>query len=641
MKKALPISTMIISIIALLTTSLLPAQAAVLRIPKQAFPACSDVNGIYCIEAITITGPQGKIIPLQWVQSGKATPMQPSNGGISYAPVAKVINSIVKDNSWWTTQYIRDALVSGTTDYLDISPIIGTASYPEIGAYYNSNSKSFDITKPVEYFSTQTSCWDSKTNTSSHKTVLDCYKGSVAAIHDGEVKFILEYSAANLALEAVKELETTTWVDLKPLATQFLQPTINSRYNTTTKLFTATEKLQTPVWVTNNSLLNGWDVLGSQPTLNTQSITTDTLSSGSSQITTDPANNQDKQTTTPAPLTPNENTVLLAPSQIGRNLTGRWTSPLWNTLGLGSLGYDGLFIDAKSANGFVNQLFVDVQPVLTTGDSKSHLAAQIQNADYAVSLDADIIVKIKLRVGDLKPAATLSVGVDTTLNTQANKDYTTITLEGAAVNVALAKSPSDCATETGIAKANIRQLQTLLIAENDFSGFGTGSTSGNIFVASNGVCSLTTPTWNPSEKSFSWTTAAPHFAPDGKTVNTGFYKAVIPFQDAAILWGLTNPADAQTALDISITTDLGGTSTAISTISAKNGNIIIDVSGFSYSKPTIKIKMRKGYKPSQKTISSIPAPKYTITCALGATTKHIRGTNPKCSKSYNKVGSRK
>jgi hypothetical protein len=161
-----------------------------------------------------------------------------------------------------------------------------------------------------------------------------------------------------------------------------------------------------------------------------------------------------------------------------------------------------------------------------------------------------------------------------------------------------------------------------------------------MYVGSNGVCSISTPTWDQATKTFSWDASAPHFAADGTTVNQGFYKAVIPFKDAAVLWGLTNPADAATALKVSVSTEAGGSSAAISVISAKNNNIIIDVSGFSYSKPHLKITLQKGYKPSKKSVTTLPAPKVTITCALGATTKKITGIKPVCPKGYKQVGAK-
>ena len=96
----------------------------------------------------------------------------------------------------------------------------------------------------------------------------------------------------------------------------------------------------------------------------------------------------------------------------------------------------------------------------------------------------------------------------------------------------------------------------------------------------------------------------------------------------------------RSALKVSISTEAGGSSAAISVISAKNNKIIIDVSGFSFSRPKLSISLKKGYKPSKKSASTLPAPNYTITCALGATTKKISGKAPVCPKGYKKVGAK-
>lgn len=657
--------------VALVANGIAPSSAATLRVPKTAFPACAVQNGIYCIESVTVTTAQGKVVPLQWVATGNAVPGESPNDGISFAPVAKVVKGVVKENGWWTTQYQRDALVAETTVFTDISALVNTAEFPEIGARYDSATKTYDITKPIEAFDSIIDCWDTKTNTSSKVPFATCHKGAVAAINDAEVKFIFNYSTAALAATAAKDLDAATWIDLKDLALKGQQPAVNSRYDATKKSFDKLQPLYTPVWVTNNSLINGWNVAGTPATLPTivappvapeATPAASPAASPSASPTASPAapapgapvdpnapaattvtaatSAPDAQGVVPAALAPNEQTAVMPVVEAGRALTGRWTSPLWNTLGLGSIGYDGLFVDAKAANEFVNHVFIDVVPTLTANDNKVNLAGQPGNKSFAVSLDSDIVISVKVRTGDIKTGVTVAVGVDTTVTSVVGREFTTLTVEGTAVTVPLAKTAADCSGETGVAKAMVRQFQTLIIAQNDTSGFGVEGTSGNMYVGSNGVCSLTTPTWDPTTKTFSWTTAAPHFAPDGTTVNKGFYKAVIPFKDAALLWGLTNPADAATALTVSISTEEGGSSAAIAVVSAKNGNIIIDVSGFEYSKPRLSIAMKKGYKASNKKISSLAAPKYTITCARGASTKKVKGTKPVCPKGYKAVGPR-
>jgi hypothetical protein len=116
------------------------------------------------------------------------------------------------------------------------------------------------------------------------------------------------------------------------------------------------------------------------------------------------------------------------------------------------------------------------------------------------------------------------------------------------------------------------------------------------------------------------------------TVNRGFYKAVIPTADAALLWGLANPNDAASALDISLITEESGVSNAFTkVISVKNGNIIIDIAGFEYSRPKIKIGIKANYKSTKNN-----AKKSTITCIQGKAQKKITAVKPKCPTGYKK-----
>jgi hypothetical protein len=98
-----------------------------------------------------------------------------------------------------------------------------------------------------------------------------------------------------------------------------------------------------------------------------------------------------------------------------------------------------------------------------------------------------------------------------------------------------------------------------------------------------------------------------------------------------LLWGLENPNDAATALQITLTTEAGGTAAALKNVAVKNGRIIIDVSGFEYSRPKLKIGIKPGYKPSKPMLK-----KSTITCVKGKSTKKITAVKPVCPKGYTK-----
>jgi hypothetical protein len=592
--------------------------------------ACAVSNGIYCVESLTLTDSNGKKIPLVYVPSGAEVPMKKTPADF-YAPVAKIVNGKVVDNNWWMSQYQRDVLTSGKMVVQDLSTLLGTASHPEQGAKYDAKTKVFDINKAVDSYSYPVDCWDPATRKATQKPFSDCYKGSNVFMLDNEVKFIFFHATAAEAAAQNKNFMTGTYLDLAEISALQQRPVWGTTYDAATKTFGATEGIIIPIWVSQNALINGWAVAGTVAAV--PAAATDAAAATTAAATgTDSKTVEAAELAATAPLAPDPATAVGQPTEAGRVLPGRWTSPDWQGLNLGSLGYDGLYIEAKSANEFTNILMIDVLPTLTGADKKVNLAGQVGNKAYATSLDPDIVISAKVRTGEMEPGVTVAVGVDVIVDGKNEGEYTSITITGTPVTVPLAAKAADCKGETGVSKANVRQFQAIVLPSNDdMSGFGVEGTSGDMYVGSNGVCELSTPVWSEETKSFTWTTAAPHFAPDGVTVNRGFYKAIIPTADAAILWGMTNPNDAATALNVSVTTEAGGSTAAISKISVKNGKIIIDVSGFQFSRPKLKIGIKPGYKPSKAT-----APKSTITCVQGKSTKKITAVKPACPKGYKK-----
>ena len=228
---------------------------------------------------------------------------------------------------------------------------------------------------------------------------------------------------------------------------------------------------------------------------------------------------------------------------------------------------------------------------------------------------------MKLRVkSTYSPNVTLGAGAGMTVKTADATGYRVITLTGKPVNVAFASDSKQCQGETGKATSKYATMQAI-----SFTEFGIDGVSNDIIVLSDGLCKLSSPVWNAQEKSFVFTAAAPHFDVDGTTVNRGFYRAYIPFNDAKTLWGLANPNDAAKALELSVTTDdaTGEQIVESANIAAKNGVISIEYEGFKYSQPKLSVKMKKGYKPAA---AIAPAPKpvaKTITCVKGKITKKV------------------
>jgi len=343
----------------------------------------------------------------------------------------------------------------------------------------------------------------------------------------------------------------------------------------------------------------------------------------------------------------------------GKALPGRWTNASWATLGLGNAGYDGIYIDAKAANEFVPWVYVDAQPTLSSSGAVK-LAAQAANANYAANLDQAITISIKLRLGDFQSGVTFGVGSDVSVETTVSGGVTSMVIEGNPVMVPLAKSSKDCTGNTGVAATLIRQFQTVIVPQNDPLGFNVAGASGALYIGSNGLCKLSTPIWNAETKRFKYTASAPRLAPDGTTVNKGFYRAIIPIADAKLFWGLTNPNDAAKALIVSIITSEAGSKVALSSISVNKTNIVIEVSNFDFPDPALDIALNPNYTGSSaateanqnssgpaatgtsqtaannQVVTAAKAKTTTITCVKGKTTRKVTAVKPVCPKGFTK-----
>ena len=629
-KKFTAIFSGIALIAGLVVATSVPSNAA-LRLPRTAMPACAaQPTAVYCIQSVSVSISGGAAVPLTYVRSGAAVPQEATPKDF-WAPIATVRNGRVQTNDWWLSQYQRDALLNPAVQFVDLTPLWKTPNHPEQGAKYDEATKTWDINKPIEFYDYPMQCYDPKTNTSSQSTFGQCYGASMGIVLENELIMAWHMPTAQDVTRQIDRMKVETRVDLTELSELQQRPVRGSTYNATTKTFSEVEAFIIPAWLAANALTNGWGIAG------TTAMVPDTAAIAEG----------DTETVT-APLAPDTATAVSPATESGRALPGRWTHPRWDALNLGALGYDGLYIETKAFNEFTNHFFMDVLPTMSNASNQTTLAGQVGNKAYAVSLDPDIVVTAKIRVGskqtdnNVVPGVTVAVGVDVDIKyTDEEGGYAFMTITGQPVTVPLFRNAADCLGETGVAKANVRQLQALVVVSNDTAGFGVEGMSGKMYVGTNGVCSLSTPTWKDETKSFEWNAAAPHFAPDGVTVNKGFYKAVIPTKDAELLWGLTNPRDAATALQVTVTTEEGGTSGAISVISVNKGNIIIDVSGFEYSRPKLTIKMKPNYKPSKaKTTATTKktVAKKTITCKMGKTTKKVTGTAPKCPTGYKLVG---
>jgi len=331
-------------------------------------------------------------------------------------------------------------------------------------------------------------------------------------------------------------------------------------------------------------------------------------------------------------------------------MTGRWTAEK----AFASENYDGLYIEAKAANDYVPWIYVDAMPTYSPGNKVS-LAATSNSLTTPVNLNADSAITVKLRISDFKVGVTYGIATEATLDVVAAASGNTFELTGYPVKVPQAKSSKDCKGDTGVASALVTQFQTVIVPSNDPMGFSFEGGSGKIYVGSNGLCNLSTPVWSAEKKSLSYKASAPRLAPDGTTVNTGFYYATISAADALALWGIKKAEDAASALIISIKTTATGSTAATKTVAVKNGRIIIQVFGFEFPEPLLDIALNPSYDAmsssaaaatnmsAQGTVKKSPTPKpkvtvkpTTITCLKGTVLKKVTGIKPTCPTGYKK-----
>jgi hypothetical protein len=151
------------------------------------------------------------------------------------------------------------------------------------------------------------------------------------------------------------------------------------------------------------------------------------------------------------------------------------------------------------------------------------------------------------------------------------------------------------------------------------------------------------PDFNTQDQTLEYKVLAPHFLNDG-TVFKGTYDLAIDSNFARCIYGFTN---APVSASISIVSTDGSNQVATVVTSEHDGWIHLGAYGFTFSSPTLKVKLTQE-KPVVATPTPSAAPagetkqaagtamKQTITCVKGKLTKKVTATSPKCPTGYKK-----
>lgn len=159
------------------------------------------------------------------------------------------------------------------------------------------------------------------------------------------------------------------------------------------------------------------------------------------------------------------------------------------------------------------------------------------------------------------------------------------------------------------------------------------------FVTTNAMAySGSAPAWDG--QTLEYKVAGLHLLPDGKTPASGSYDLAIRSDAARCLYGFTS---APISATVSVTSADGQPKVATTVLNEKNGWLYLAAYGFSFSAPTIKIKLSQE-KAAEPTASPTPSPTATkaatkaatktIKCIKGKTVKTVKGVKPKCPAGY-------
>ena len=129
------------------------------------------------------------------------------------------------------------------------------------------------------------------------------------------------------------------------------------------------------------------------------------------------------------------------------------------------------------------------------------------------------------------------------------------------------------------------------------------------------------PTFNEKNQSLDYQVASPHYDAQGGE-NIGSYNLQINSKVARCLYGFSN---APLSATVTIISENGKTQVATSSLKEDKKWIYLNVSGFTYSNPTLRVVFK------QKAAST------SISCVKNGVTKKVTGKSPVCPKGYRKV----
>lgn len=148
------------------------------------------------------------------------------------------------------------------------------------------------------------------------------------------------------------------------------------------------------------------------------------------------------------------------------------------------------------------------------------------------------------------------------------------------------------------------------------------------------------PTFNKAEGILDYKVLAPHKLKDG-SIFKGSYDLAIKSDFARCIYGFTN---APISASVTIISAEGNNQVATVVTSERNGWINLGAYGFTFSSPTVRVKLSQSTTDVKPSVTPSPISsssssvqlKKTVNCIKGKVSKKVTATNPKCPTGYKK-----
>ena len=143
------------------------------------------------------------------------------------------------------------------------------------------------------------------------------------------------------------------------------------------------------------------------------------------------------------------------------------------------------------------------------------------------------------------------------------------------------------------------------------------------------------PTFNKENQTLEYKVASPHFTSKGE-VFKGTYDLQIKSSVARCLYGFSS---APISAAISIVSENGEANIATTVVTEQNGWLKMAAYGFTFSNPTLLVKLSQASPTVSPTPTSTPTStkKLTVKCAKGKQIRKISGSAPRCPSGFRKA----